>query len=108
MRMLCRAWRFPGGPGVLVVHGWASYAERMVRTHDEEFAQQFLSRLTDLEVLFTHLQRTVHDLDQVVIRHERRLDSLEQALQHLTRHMDGLSNSPEEPISLEDERPPHY
>jgi uncharacterized coiled-coil protein SlyX len=80
----------------------------MTRFEREELTQQLVSRVTDLEMIFTHLQRTVQDLDQVVVRQERRLDTLEQAVQRLTRDVATYSEVPEDPPSLEDERPPHY
>jgi uncharacterized coiled-coil protein SlyX len=80
----------------------------MSRFEEENVAQQLILRITDLEMLFTHLQRTVQDLDQVVVRHERRLDALEQAIQHLRSDAEDFLEVVEDQALREDEQPPHY
>lgn len=47
--------------------------------------KQVSNRVTKLEELFTHLQRAIEDLDQVVQDTQRRLDSLDRRFQLLTR-----------------------
>jgi uncharacterized coiled-coil protein SlyX len=34
-------------------------------------------RLTNLELLFTHLERQVHELSEVVLSHQQRIERLE-------------------------------
>lgn len=80
----------------------------MMHFDKEELAQQLTSRMTDLEMLFTHLQRTVRDLDQVLVRQQRRMDVLEQTLQRLTQDLESVSGPVEPRRDLEEERPPHY
>jgi phage shock protein A len=62
----------------------------MNRFEEDELAQQLVVRVTDLEMLFTHLQRTVHDQDEVVRRQDSRLDTLEQAIRRLTFQIEAL------------------
>ncbi len=63
----------------------------MDRFEQDELAQQLAVRVTDLEMLFTHLQRTIHDLDEVVRQQNRRLDTLEQAINRLTFRVEALA-----------------
>lgn len=65
-------------------------------------------RTTRLEELFLHLQRTVQDLDQVVLQIHNRLVTLEASLARLAKRTDLLSESVDRDRSPEDERPPHY
>jgi uncharacterized coiled-coil protein SlyX len=77
--------------------------------HPQEDPLTSLSaRMTELEGLFTHLQRTVQDLDQAVLAQHRRLEILETRLLRLAAGLDALSGPSEPPRTLEDERPPHY
>ncbi len=86
----------------------AGMLSAMARFQEEDIAQQLILRVTDLEMLFTHLQRTLQELDQVVVGQQRQLDTLEQAIQRLARDTEELAEAPVEPLDLEDERPPHY
>lgn len=70
---------------------------------------QLAQRLQSLEELYMHLQRTVQDLDQVIIEQGKRLAALEEQLR---RAIDALGASASESASarlnLLDEKPPHY
>jgi SlyX protein len=66
------------------------------------------ARMTELEGLFTHLQRTVQELDQVVLAQQRRIEVLEAQVLRLAAGLEALSGSSEPPRTMEDERPPHY
>ncbi|MCU0707876.1 MAG: SlyX family protein [Pirellula sp.] len=66
------------------------------------------SRLTELETLFTHMQRTIQDLDQVVVEQARRIDLLEREMRLLTSDLRTLRDAYREPRRPEDEVPPHY
>lgn len=66
------------------------------------------TRLTELETLFTHLQRTVHDLDQIVIDQSRRIDLLEREVRCLANDLRVMREINREPRRPEDEIPPHY
>ncbi len=66
------------------------------------------SRLTELETLFTHMQRTIQDLDQVVVEQARRIDLLEREMRLLTSDLRTLRDASREPRRPEDEVPPHY
>ena len=79
----------------------------MNHPHDDPLTS-LSSRITELEGLFTHLQRTVQELDEAVIAQHRRLEILETRVLRLAAGLDALSGPPEPPRTLEDERPPHY
>ena len=66
------------------------------------------SRLTELEALFTHLQRTVADLDEIILAQGKRLDETERRLQQLDQQVETLGETATEPRNPEDEKPPHY
>ena len=67
------------------------------------------ARVTELEVLLTHMQRTLHDLDAVALDQQRQLDKLAQQLARMTLDMNTLqTGSGGEVRSPEDEKPPHY
>jgi uncharacterized coiled-coil protein SlyX len=65
-------------------------------------------RITELEGLFTHLQRTMKDLDQVVIEQARRIVQLERELNLLAGELRAVRDFSREPRRPEDEIPPHY
>lgn len=60
-------------------------------------------RLIDLEIRYTHLERQVQDLSEVVFRQQRTIDGLEREVRELLRRLvpddDGLPPH---------EKPPHY
>lgn len=65
-------------------------------------------RLTRLEELIAHLERTQENLSQVLIEQQKRLEILEASL---GRHLEEWSSHLEEtrtPRSPLDEKPPHY
>jgi SlyX protein len=57
---------------------------------------------------YTHLQRTVEELNAVVISQNQRLESLERKVVLLAAQLGALAEREPEPRSLEDEKPPHY
>lgn len=65
-------------------------------------------RVTKLEELFTHLQRTLLDLNEVVIACQRRVDLLEARFTRLAGVVAERTAEPERPFDPEAERPPHY
>lgn len=65
-------------------------------------------RVTKLEELFTHLQRTLLDLNEVVIDCHRRVDLLDAKVSRLVDAVSEQSAGPERPFDPEAERPPHY
>ena len=66
------------------------------------------ARQLDLETRYTHLQRTVDELNEVMIDQGRKIDSLERKLALLARQLGTLAEREVEPRSLEDDKPPHY
>jgi len=73
----------------------------------EQPAAKLLFRLTDLEILFTHLQRTVHDLDQVVLEQQRQLELLSRQVKQQTAEIATFQTAADE-RKPEDDKPPHY
>jgi uncharacterized coiled-coil protein SlyX len=65
-------------------------------------------RLAELEMLFTHLQRTVGELDQVVLAQQRQIDVLERRLAALGNAVTAISGILTDERKPEDEKPPHY
>lgn len=64
-------------------------------------------RLTNVELLLTHLQHDLEQLSQVVFRQQAELDSLRKELTLLDSRVVTLSEGPEtrDPLA---EKPPHY
>jgi uncharacterized coiled-coil protein SlyX len=60
------------------------------------------TRLNELEVRYTYLERAVRDLDQVVIDLRAQVDRLERELRRVIDHAKDTGSSPEH------EKPPHY
>ena len=69
---------------------------------------RFDTRLTQIEESLAHLQRAVEELGEVLVRVQRRLDTLEGDLLHLAQRVTITNRAPAENRSLEDDRPPHY
>ena len=66
------------------------------------------ARVVDLETLLTHLQRTLGDLDQVILAQQRQLEGLERKVAALSSDLNQFSSSAREERKPEDEKPPHY
>ena len=66
------------------------------------------ARITKLEELLTHLQRTVEDLNGAILQVQKRLDALASEAARLGREVLSLSDTGEEIRSPAEERPPHY
>lgn len=66
------------------------------------------SRIVELEGLFTHQQKLIQDLNEVVIDQQRRLDQCESHAAQLSARTESVLASIETPHRLEDDKPPHY
>lgn len=66
------------------------------------------ARITKLEELLTHLQRTVDALNEAVLHVQKRLDVVASEAARLGREVVQLSDVREEVRSPDEERPPHY
>jgi uncharacterized coiled-coil protein SlyX len=66
------------------------------------------ARLVELETLFMHLQRTVGELDQVILAQQKQIEALEQKVAGLEGDLNSLSGSVADERKPEDEKPPHY
>ena len=66
------------------------------------------TRVTELEELSTHQERTIQQLDEVILQQERRLAETEAALKRLAEKVEIFSHSADTTRPPEDERPPHY
>lgn len=65
-------------------------------------------RLIDLEALFTHLQRTVQDLDSVVVDQSKQIELLRREVKVMATELRMVRDASREPRRPEDEIPPHY
>lgn len=79
-----------------------------MNSHDRVTADSIAERVTKLEELFTHLQRTVLDLNQVLIEHGQRVDAMQAKLAQLASAVEERVAEPARPFDPEAERPPHY
>ncbi len=70
--------------------------------------QNLEARVVQLESLHAHYQRTIEDLDQVVLAQQNRLDALERAVAALREGYNELISGGREERRPEDEKPPHY
>ena len=70
--------------------------------------EQLAARLAHVEELFMHLQRTVQDLDQVVILQGKRLDTLERKVSQFAVVLETLAPASEQEPPLSESKPPHY
>ena len=81
-------------------------------THSAQPSQpaptQLLDRLQDLEVRYTHLERLVVTLNEVVIEQGRALELLQRKMAAFGMRLDNFATSELTPRSLEDDKPPHY
>lgn len=75
---------------------------------ENDAANQIADRVLKLEELFTHLQRTLLELNEAVIECHRRTDLLEAKLSRLASAVAEQTAGPERPFDPEAERPPHY
>lgn len=65
-------------------------------------------RVSELESLFLHLQRTVQDLNDVLLDQHRQLTAVQSQMDRVLRDVDSLVQVQERPRRPEDEKPPHY
>jgi SlyX protein len=70
--------------------------------------ERLAARVTELETLCTHLQRTVGELDEVVLAQQRQIDALVRSYERLAAGVESISAQPTAPLKPEDEKPPHY
>ena len=76
--------------------------------HEETIAR-LEARIVELEGLFTHQQKLVQDLNEVIVDQQRRLSLCESHAARLSARTESILASMEEaPRSLEDDKPPHY
>lgn len=64
-------------------------------------------RLVDLELIITHLQHDLDQLNTALIEQQRQIDLLTRSLERINERIDGLQEGDEE-RSPQTERPPHY
>jgi SlyX protein len=65
------------------------------------------TRLNDLEIRITHLERGMQELSDVLIRQQKELDRAVERNRILAERLAALQDSDDGPIAAE-ERPPHY
>ena len=79
-----------------------------MNTPDSASMDRLDARITKLEELLTHLQRTVDELNEAVLQVQKRLDVVAGEAARLGREVLQLSDVREEVRSPAEERPPHY
>ena len=82
--------------------------EKTMSETNERGRDSLEARVVEMEVLFTHLQRTLGELDQVVLRQQKQIEALERTAKNLGESLGQLSAGPPEERKPEDEKPPHY
>ena len=75
---------------------------------DQTMLDRLSQRVTDLEMLFTHLQRSVQDLDKVILDQQKQIDALRAQIGRLLLQLEQFAEPALEPRRIEEERPPHY
>ena len=78
--------------------------------HDtsEPASEELLARITHVEELLTHLQRSLQGISDVVVDQQKRSDQFERDLARLTERLHSFRESEETDTDIEDECPPHY
>lgn len=76
--------------------------------HPPDPAAPLAARLSELETRYTHLQRTLEELDEVVVGQARQIELLERKIGLLTSQVGALAARETEERTLEDDKPPHY
>ena len=64
-------------------------------------------RLTELEIRFSHQDDFLHQLNQVVVEQQKKIERLEKELLDLKRNV-GSENGISATRNLSEEKPPHY
>lgn len=72
-------------------------------THD-----RLSARIVELETLYTHLQKTLGELDQVVLGQQRQIEALERKIAAVNADLGAVARSVVDDRRPEDEKPPHY
>jgi len=75
---------------------------------DDATIERLPHRVVELEELITHMQRTIGDLDQVVLAQQNRLELLERRISAVGAELSVVASSVVEERKPEDEKPPHY
>ncbi len=65
-------------------------------------------RVVRLEELYTHYERVTNELNDVIIKQGRKIETLEESIARMEYRLGSLSQKLETPRSLEDDKPPHY
>lgn len=69
--------------------------------------KMFADRITELEILLTHMQEDFQKLNAVVLDQQREIEALTKNLDRLDSKVDKLGDEPEKRDPVQ-ERPPHY
>ena len=82
--------------------------KRLMHASQTPNPAELTTRTTELEVLFTHLQKTMQELNQVILQQGRQLDRLQAQMTQLTADYRAVSAGPPLERNPLEERPPHY
>ena len=75
---------------------------------EESTTAGLCGRIETLEILVTHLERTITDLNGVILAQQKSIDALERQLGRLTTDFNTAQSAQQEVRKPEDEIPPHY
>lgn len=77
-------------------------------TPEQETLDRLHQRVAELEFLFTHLERRMQELNEVLLENTRRSDDLERLLRTMADRHSQLEERFSEPRDPLAEKPPHY
>jgi uncharacterized coiled-coil protein SlyX len=89
----------------------ALYANRQEATMSRDpspILDRLQARVVELETLYAHLERTLADLDQVVLAQRREIDQLANLTGAIEADLSALAGTIAPQRKPEDEKPPHY
>ena len=75
---------------------------------NQDGLEALTARLTELEEILTHQERTMQQFNEVVLQQDRRLAKVEARLAQIVGRVEVLCESLDTDQPPEDERPPHY
>ena len=73
-----------------------------------QIASRFEARIEKIETELAHLQHDFDAQNEVILGNNRKLIEIENSIKEIVRRLEILSQPPEQPRTLEDDKPPHY
>jgi uncharacterized coiled-coil protein SlyX len=66
------------------------------------------TRVEELEIIVSHLQNTVDDLNDAILLQQKRIDQFVKQLDLAKSAVEAVLHSDQPPRTLADDKPPHY